>query len=109
MQLNSNSIPPTTTVENLLVKKKATAGKICVDIGFWAGIVPGNEKELKNLLAEGVVGFKCFLYPPTDEYFMSVTEEEVELALKHLENTNALVAVGFFKIICFPSTCNSCF
>ncbi|XP_031619102.1 uncharacterized protein LOC116338156 [Contarinia nasturtii] len=87
-----NSIPPTTTVENLLKKQKATIGKICTDVGFWGGLVPGNENELKKLLQAGVVGFKCFLCPLSDEYFNSVTEAEVELAMKHLENTNALVA-----------------
>lgn len=91
--LCSNSIPPTTTVENLLEKQKSTNGKICTDIGFWGGLVPGNVNELKKLLAQGVVGFKCFLFPPSDEYFKNVTEEDVELACKHLKDTNALIAV----------------
>lgn len=68
----SNSIPPTTSLENLRVKQKATVGKICVDVGFWGGIIPGNENELQNLLEHGVVGFKCFLHPSGDEYFSYV-------------------------------------
>ena len=57
-----NSIPPTTTVENLNVKRKEAreVGTNC-DVGFWGGIIPGNEGDLSSLLDEGVKGFKCFL------------------------------------------------
>lgn len=88
-----NSIPPTTTVENLLEKQKATTGKICVDVGFWGGIIPGNDKELPKLIKQGVVGFKCFLCPSGVDEFPNVTEEDVELAFKQLEHLNALIAV----------------
>lgn len=88
-----NSIPPTTTVNNLLEKQKATSGKICVDVGFWGGIIPGNEKELPKMLDEGVVGFKCFLCPSGVDEFPNVSEEDVELAYKHLAGLNGLIAV----------------
>ncbi|KAK4684441.1 allantoinase, partial [Tremellales sp. Uapishka_1] len=57
-----NSIPPTTTVANFETKR-AEAGKVGVhaDVGFWGGIVPGNENDLVPLLEAGVKGFKCFL------------------------------------------------
>jgi len=57
-----NSIPPTTTVENLNVKRKEAkeVGTNC-DVGFWGGIIPGNAGDLSELLDEGVKGFKCFL------------------------------------------------
>jgi allantoinase len=57
-----NSIPPTTTVENLNVKRTEAkeVGTNC-DVGFWGGIIPGNEGDLSALLDEGVKGFKCFL------------------------------------------------
>lgn len=90
---SSNSIPPTTTVANLLEKQKATAGQICVDIGFWGGIIPGNDKELPKLIEQGVVGFKCFLCPSGVDEFPNVTEEDVELAYQQLANLNALIAV----------------
>ena len=38
-----NSIPPTTTVDNLKVKRAAAEGKCWVDVAFWGGLVPGNE------------------------------------------------------------------
>ena len=56
-----NAIPPTTTVENLKEKVKAAQGKCWVDVGFYGGIIPGNDKELKGLVREGVRGFKGFL------------------------------------------------
>ena len=57
-----NSIPPTTTFENLREKREeASRVGVNCDVGFWGGIIPGNSNELKPLLEEGVKGFKCFL------------------------------------------------
>jgi len=38
-----NSIPPTTTVENLTVKRNAARGQCWTDVGFWGGVIPYNE------------------------------------------------------------------
>lgn len=96
MNLYRNAIPPTTTVAALLEKYNATIGKICVDIGFWGGIVPGNQNELIDLLLHGVIGFKCFLCPSGDEYFPHVTDADVDLACKILQSHNALISVRNF-------------
>jgi allantoinase len=56
-----NSIPPTTTVANLTTKREAAQGQCWVDVGFWGGVVPGNEGGLVPLVKAGVKGFKCFL------------------------------------------------
>ena len=56
-----NAIPPTTTVSNLKEKIDAAQGKCWVDVGFYGGIIPGNEQELKPLVKAGVRGFKGFL------------------------------------------------
>src|SRR5690242_3831971 len=56
-----NAIPPTTTVENLNIKVEASRGKCWVDVGFYGGIIPGNDKDLKGLVDAGVRGFKGFL------------------------------------------------
>lgn len=90
-----NSIPPTTTVNNLLVKQKVTNGKICVDVGFWGGIIPGNHLELPKLVDHGVVGFKCFLCPSGVDEFPVVTEQDVELAYEQLSGSDGLIAVIF--------------
>ena len=47
MPLNSN--PPTTTLENLNVKRVAAEGQLSVDVGFWGGAVPGNVPDLEAL------------------------------------------------------------
>ena len=46
-----NSIPPTTTVENLEIKRNAAQGQCWSDVAFWGGAIPGNQ-----------VG--CFLFQP---------------------------------------------
>ena len=56
-----NAIPPTTTVAGLREKIEAAQGKCWVDVGFYGGIVPGNAGELKELVRQGVRGFKGFL------------------------------------------------
>lgn len=56
-----NSLPPTTTVENLMVKVNAARGQCHVDVGFYGGIVPGNDQDLIPLHKAGVKGFKCFM------------------------------------------------
>jgi allantoinase len=64
-----NSDPPTTTVKNLELKQEAAAGKLSVDVGLWAGAVPGNRGELGPLWERGVFGFKCFTaHSGIDEY-----------------------------------------
>ncbi len=52
-----NCIPATTTAGALEGKLKTTAGKLCVDVAFWGGVVPGNSSELSTLWDAGVVGF----------------------------------------------------
>lgn len=41
-----NAIPPTTTVANLEAKLAAAAGQCRVDVGFWGGVIPGNQVGL---------------------------------------------------------------
>ena len=38
-----NSIPPTTTVENLEHKIESAKGKCWVDVGFYGGVIPRNH------------------------------------------------------------------
>ncbi len=56
-----NSLPPTVDVAALEVKRAAAAGRCAVDVAFWGGAVPGNERELRALHDAGTVGVKCFL------------------------------------------------
>lgn len=88
-----NSIPPTTSVAALEVKRRAAEGAVAVDVGFWGGIVPGNLAELRPLAAEGVFGFKCFLVDSGVEEFPPVSAAELEAAMAVLAEVDALVIV----------------
>ena len=75
-----NSIPPTTTVEGLRVKREAAEGQVAVDVGFWGGAVPENSApgetgELSGLYEQGVYGFKSFLSPSGVDEFGHLTPE----------------------------------
>jgi allantoinase len=79
-----NSIPATTTVGALNVKRDAARGQCHVDVGFWGGIVPGNHDEVEALVAAGVRGFKCFMTPSGVDEFASVSEADLSRALSVL-------------------------
>src|ERR1700683_2591472 len=84
IEMPLNSIPATTTAASLREKLAAAAGKLWVDTGFWAGVVPGNSEELQALWDAGVFGFKCFLVPSGVDEFAHVTEEDLRVALPKL-------------------------
>lgn len=67
--------------------------KTFVDLGFWGGVVPGNDKDLKEMVRHGVVGFKCFLCPSGVPEFEAVSEEDVDKALVQLKGTGSVLAV----------------
>lgn len=79
-----NSIPPTTTVEGLRVKREAATSQCWVDVGFWGGAIPGNQLQLEPMLREGVCGFKCFLVHSGVDEFPNVNAEELETAMREL-------------------------
>ena len=79
-----NSIPPTTTREAFAAKRAAAAGQCAVDVGFWGGVVPGNQRELAGLVADGVRGFKCFLVDSGVAEFGWVGEPELAPAMQIL-------------------------
>ena len=88
-----NSIPPTTSAAALAVKRKAAEGAVFVDVGFWGGLVPGNESDLLPLVAQGVFGFKCFLVDSGVEEFPPVTADEMEQAMTVLAEARSLLIV----------------
>ncbi|KAJ8722754.1 hypothetical protein PYW07_003934 [Mythimna separata] len=87
-----NSIPPTTTLENLKIKAKMAKEEIFVDVGFWGGVVPGNEEELQEMVKAGVVGFKCFLINSGVSEFPYVTPQDLEKALVYLNGSGTVLA-----------------
>jgi len=48
---------PATSIEALEVRRRAAADRSFVDVGFWAGLDPGNVRDLPLLLEAGVLGF----------------------------------------------------
>lgn len=86
-----NAIPPTTTLANFHTKLKAAQNQCWVDVGFWGGIVPGNEHDLVPLVNAGVRGFKCFMIESGVDEFPAVDRPQIELALKTLENKPTMV------------------
>lgn len=88
-----NSIPPTTTVEALQIKRKVAAPQAHVDVGFWGGAIPGNTGDLRPLYDEGVFGFKCFLLPSGVDEFPQLPLDEVETDMAELAGFDSLLIV----------------
>ncbi|EIM92253.1 allantoinase [Stereum hirsutum FP-91666 SS1] len=86
-----NSIPPTTTVENLESKRTAAHGQCWTDVAFWGGVIPGNQTHLKPLVDAGVKGFKCFMIESGVEEFPCVTEADLKPAMEALQDTNSVL------------------
>ena len=72
-----NSSPVTTTVAAFEEKLAAAVGKINTNVGFWGGVVPGNENEIHGLIENGVLGFKAFLTHSGIDDFPNATEEDL--------------------------------
>src|SRR5688572_28759013 len=79
-----NSVPATTTAAALAAKREAARGQVFVDVGFWGGVVPGNEPELAPLVAAGARGFKCFLIESGVDEFPCVGEVDLRPAMARL-------------------------
>jgi allantoinase len=84
IEMPLNSIPATTSAAGFQKKVAATAGQLCLDVGFWGGVVPGNVAELRPLWEAGVFGFKCFLVPSGVAEFAEVGESDLRAALPEL-------------------------
>ena len=93
VEMPLNSIPATTSVEALDAKRRAAGGKCFVDVGFWGGMVPGNENALEPLWAAGALGFKCFLVPSGVDEFRSVAEADLRAAMPILASLAAPLLV----------------
>lgn len=88
-----NSIPPTTTVEHLALKRRAARGQLAVDVGFWGGAVPGNVADLEPLWDAGVFGFKCFLSPSGVDEFPPLDPAGFTAALREVARFDGLMIV----------------
>ncbi|MET9465314.1 allantoinase AllB [Streptomyces sp. NPDC006544] len=88
-----NSLPPTTTTANLVVKQEVARTKAHVDVGFWGGALPDNVKDLRPLHDAGVFGFKCFLSPSGVEEFPELDQERLAASLAEITGFGGLMIV----------------
>jgi allantoinase len=88
-----NSIPPTTSVQALELKRAAARDRCAVDVGFLGGLVPGNIDELEPMYEAGVFAFKCFLCPSGVDEFPAISPEELRKTAPVLVALDALLMV----------------
>ncbi|MFJ5211963.1 allantoinase AllB [Streptomyces nigra] len=88
-----NSLPPTTTVDHLRVKRKTAADKAHVDVGFWGGALPGNTGDLRPLHEAGVFGFKAFLSPSGVDEFPHLEQDQLARSLAEITSFGGLLIV----------------
>ncbi len=88
-----NSIPPTTTPENLATKQAAARDQAAIDVGFWGGAVPENLGSLRPLHDAGVFGFKAFLAPSGVDEFGHLDAAQLDAALDELAGFGGLLLV----------------
>lgn len=88
-----NSIPSTTTVENLEIKRAAAAPSTHVDVGFWGGAVPENLGALRPLHDAGVFGFKCFLAPSGVDEFGHLDRAQLDRAMAEVAEIGSRLIV----------------
>ncbi|HKR66791.1 MAG TPA: allantoinase AllB [Thermoanaerobaculia bacterium] len=86
-----NSLPPTTTLAALEIKKQVAHGMVNVEL--WGGVVPGNTSELLPMLDAGARGFKCFLVHSGVDEFPNVDESQLREAARELAPTGAPLLV----------------
>ena len=81
-----NCLPVTTTRAALEHKLRACQGQLAVDVGFWGGVVPGNDGELAGLAAAGALGCKAFLVHSGIDEFPNATAEDLRRAMPVLRD-----------------------
>ncbi|MEU1803107.1 allantoinase AllB [Streptomyces sp. NPDC019937] len=88
-----NSVPPTTSVEALEIKRDVARPVAHIDIGFWGGAIPGNTADLRPLHDAGVLGFKCFLLHSGVDEFPHLDPAGLKAALREIAGFGGLLIV----------------
>ncbi|KAB1154081.1 allantoinase AllB [Flavobacterium luteum] len=83
-----NASPVTTTLQAFQQKLDASVGKMNVNVGFYAGLIPGNIPHLESLLQSGILGIKCFLTHSGIDEFPNVTENDLDEAMPIIAKYN---------------------
>ena len=88
-----NSSPVTTSLSALQTKREAAGGKLHVDVGFHAGLVPENAACIETLIQAGAIAAKAFLCPSGIDEFGYCSEDDLRIALPRLASIDALLMV----------------
>jgi len=88
-----DSVPTTVDVAALETKRRAAEGQCVIDVGFWGGVIPGNESDLRPLHEAGVLGFKAFLVDSGSPDFPPIDRPVLEAALRTLRELGAPLLV----------------
>lgn len=88
-----NSIPATTNVAALELKRSVALDQAFVDVGFWGGAIPGNKADLRPLHDDGVFGFKCFLLHSGVDEFPPLDADEMEIDMAELKSFDSIMIV----------------
>lgn len=67
-----------------------------MNVGHWAGLVPGNAADhgvLESLLQHGALGFKAFMSPSGIDDFPHVTSVDLAAALPLIKRKGAVLYV----------------
>ncbi len=81
-----NSTPVTTTLQAFKEKLSAAKGKLWVDAGFYAGLIPGNTDELQPMMDAGVLGVKAFLVHSGIDDFPNASESDLRRGMPLIAN-----------------------
>jgi allantoinase len=83
-----NASPVTTTLQAFRQKTDSSIGKMNINVGFYAGLIPGNWHHLESMIHAGVVGVKCFLTHSGIDEFPNVTEKDLDEAMPIIAKYN---------------------
>ncbi|TCJ19620.1 allantoinase AllB [Flaviaesturariibacter flavus] len=83
-----NASPVTTTLAAFEEKLAASRDKLFANVGFYAGLVPGNGGEIESLINAGVLGVKAFLTHSGIDEFPNVTAADLEAVAPLLARRN---------------------
>lgn len=88
-----NSVPFTTTVENLDVKRDVARDQLMMDVGFWGGSLPGNVADLEPMWNAGVFGFKAFLGDSGLDDYPYLKPDQLRVAAAEIARFGGLLIV----------------
>jgi allantoinase len=88
-----NSTPCTVNAREFDNKRSALERSSIADFGLWGGLVPGAEREMPEMAARGVVGFKAFMCDSGLPEFPRADDETLLRGLREAARLELPIAV----------------